>query len=437
MLARFRRRSRAGARTPPTSSNRPNRPSDTRNTRRRTPSTRRRRRSARPAGDRAGAAVPRRSGAWARAIRLAAEGFFERVLKIDPKRAAGRTRPELAATMRRRRRTRPDAESQLYKQALAVENPNSLEAADTLRKYSMLLRRQGRLRGGRPRWSSRPREAQRRHDAATCRPAGSAGQASIASAAASRRRRWSRNRSRNTRKKRARARSRAHVMLSVDIGPDGVARNFRGDPQPGARARPEGHRSRPAVAVQAGDEGWRAGDRQSYHRSELPVDVGASPMLEFTMLASAALKGHRRAGRGKPDRVDAAQAFGRRAAPGMDGGRGGAPGAADSLLDAAGFAGAGEVQPGAMAVFQVFSSAGRRRRRDVARGRRHLRIARRGRRLARSTSRTGHRRDLGGRRVLRTAPDVVRLRGTAPVAARRAAARLRRTPQALGIRSSG
>ena len=67
---------------------------------------------------------------------LAAEGFFERILKIDPKGPQAGPALSWLATMKS---DPADAES-LYKEALALENPTSVEAVDTLRKYSVLLR---------------------------------------------------------------------------------------------------------------------------------------------------------------------------------------------------------------------------------------------------------------------------------------------------------
>src|SRR5207247_1049951 len=72
---------------------------------------------------------------------LAAEGFFERIVKIDPRGPqAGPALSWLASL----RSLDPAAAEDLYKQALGVEDPRSLEAVETLRKYSTLLRRQRR-----------------------------------------------------------------------------------------------------------------------------------------------------------------------------------------------------------------------------------------------------------------------------------------------------
>jgi TonB family protein len=73
---------------------------------------------------------------------LAAEGFFERVLKVDPKGPhAGPALSWLASI----RAQDPAQAEEMYKQALTLENPTSLEAVDTLRKYAALVRKQGRV----------------------------------------------------------------------------------------------------------------------------------------------------------------------------------------------------------------------------------------------------------------------------------------------------
>jgi TonB family protein len=74
--------------------------------------------------------------------RLAAEGFFERLLKVDPKSPqAGRALTSLA-------NLRPPEDTltaeSLYKQALSIEDPGSMDANETLRAYSMFLRKHGR-----------------------------------------------------------------------------------------------------------------------------------------------------------------------------------------------------------------------------------------------------------------------------------------------------
>jgi len=87
--------------------------------------------------------------------RLAAEGFFQRVVKVDPRGPQAGPALSWLATMRAAAGHAPDllapllpgdaAEAEdLFKQALAAENPQSLESAETLRRYAMFLRSQGR-----------------------------------------------------------------------------------------------------------------------------------------------------------------------------------------------------------------------------------------------------------------------------------------------------
>src|SRR5947209_13145180 len=93
---------------------------------------------------------------------LAAEGFLERIVAIDPKGPkAGpalmwlgnvRQRNEsfidnVAATLKGQPidpQMAADAQS-FYQRALAVEDPHSFDAVDTMRNYASLLRRMGRL----------------------------------------------------------------------------------------------------------------------------------------------------------------------------------------------------------------------------------------------------------------------------------------------------
>jgi TonB family protein len=74
--------------------------------------------------------------------RLAAEGFFERLMAVDPKGPlAGRAITSLANLRP------PDdalAAESLYKQALAIEEPGSIDARDTLGAYTFFLRKHGR-----------------------------------------------------------------------------------------------------------------------------------------------------------------------------------------------------------------------------------------------------------------------------------------------------
>jgi TonB family protein len=87
--------------------------------------------------------------------RLAAEGFFQRVVKVDPRGpqagpalswlATMRTPPLKATSVLAVLLPGDAAEAEdLFKQALAVENPQSVDAVDTMRKYAVFLRSQGR-----------------------------------------------------------------------------------------------------------------------------------------------------------------------------------------------------------------------------------------------------------------------------------------------------
>ena len=75
---------------------------------------------------------------------LAAEGFFERLLAIDPAGPqAGRALTWLGNVKARDPQTFADAEG-LYRKALTVETPPSLDTVDTLRNLATLLKRMDR-----------------------------------------------------------------------------------------------------------------------------------------------------------------------------------------------------------------------------------------------------------------------------------------------------
>jgi TonB family protein len=74
--------------------------------------------------------------------RLAAEGFFERVLKADPNGPS--TARALTWLGNLRQDNVPEAES-LFKQALTMEQTGTRDGMETARSYAFLLRRQGRL----------------------------------------------------------------------------------------------------------------------------------------------------------------------------------------------------------------------------------------------------------------------------------------------------
>ena len=82
--------------------------------------------------------------AYRQANYLAAEGFFQRLLAVDPAGPnAGRALTWLGNIKARDPETFAAAEN-LYRQALTVENPPSLDTVDTLRNLAALLRRIGR-----------------------------------------------------------------------------------------------------------------------------------------------------------------------------------------------------------------------------------------------------------------------------------------------------
>lgn len=88
---------------------------------------------------------------------LAGQGFFERIVKIDPKGPpAG---PALSWLATGRVKTDPAGAEELFKQALEAEGTTSREYVDTVRKYSLLLRKLGRVEESQA-LEDRAREAQ-------------------------------------------------------------------------------------------------------------------------------------------------------------------------------------------------------------------------------------------------------------------------------------
>jgi TonB family protein len=82
--------------------------------------------------------------AYRQANYLAAEGFFQHLLNLDPAGPnAGRALTWLGNIKARDPETFADAAA-LYEKALAVETPPSLDTVDTLRNYATLLHRMGR-----------------------------------------------------------------------------------------------------------------------------------------------------------------------------------------------------------------------------------------------------------------------------------------------------
>ncbi len=82
--------------------------------------------------------------AYRQANYLAAEGFFEHLLNLDPNGPqAGRALTWMGNIKARDPQTFTDAEA-LYQKALTVEKPESLDTVDTLRNYAALLKHMGR-----------------------------------------------------------------------------------------------------------------------------------------------------------------------------------------------------------------------------------------------------------------------------------------------------
>ena len=82
--------------------------------------------------------------AYRQANYLAAEGFFERLLALDPAGPqAGRALTWMANIKARDPEAFTDAEA-FYRRALTVEDPQSLDTVDTLRNLATLMKRQGR-----------------------------------------------------------------------------------------------------------------------------------------------------------------------------------------------------------------------------------------------------------------------------------------------------
>jgi TonB family protein len=151
---------------------------------------------------------------------LAAQGFFERVLKIDPRGPQAGSALAWLAGMRWS--DDPAGAESLYKQALDVENPNSVEAVDVLRKYSMFLRRQGRSEeAAAQEQRARATQSATRGGAGSDLPAGvfRAGGRVLAPSLVSK------TEPQYTEEARG-GRIQGTTVLQVDIGPDGRAFNF-------------------------------------------------------------------------------------------------------------------------------------------------------------------------------------------------------------------
>jgi TonB family protein len=150
---------------------------------------------------------------------LAAQGFFERVVKLQPRVPQAAPAFSWLASMRT---DDPQAAEALYKQALESENPASVEAVDTMRKYSVFLRRQGRQEEAAA-LELRARETQQgtRGGASADLPAGvhRVGSGVVAPKLVSK------SEPEYTEGARA-GKIQGTTMLQVDILPDGIATNF-------------------------------------------------------------------------------------------------------------------------------------------------------------------------------------------------------------------
>jgi TonB family protein len=79
---------------------------------------------------------------------LAAQGFLERIVAIDPQGPKAGPALMWLGNVRQRDWTGLAEAEQLYQRALGVENPKSLDAVDTMRNYASLLKRMGRFDEG-------------------------------------------------------------------------------------------------------------------------------------------------------------------------------------------------------------------------------------------------------------------------------------------------
>jgi TonB family protein len=153
--------------------------------------------------------------------RLAAEGMFQRVLQIDAK--GPQAGPALSWLASMRAKQDPAASEQLFKQALSVEDPTSSDYVDTLRKYSLLVRKLGRSdeaqdleTRAREVQTGRPRLPARELSANVYKVGGGVTAPALVF----------KREPEYTEGARAGA-IQGTTILSVDIGPDGIARNFQ------------------------------------------------------------------------------------------------------------------------------------------------------------------------------------------------------------------
>lgn len=152
--------------------------------------------------------------------RLAAEGFFERIVKIDPK--GPQAGPALSWLASMRVKTDPAGAEDLFKRAIEAERPTSLEYVDTLRKYSLLVRKLGRAEEA-DQLEQQAREAQtgtRRQSVSDLPPGVYKVGPGISAPSL-----LYKKEPEYTQDARAGG-VQGTTALGVDIGPDGIARNF-------------------------------------------------------------------------------------------------------------------------------------------------------------------------------------------------------------------
>jgi TonB family protein len=152
---------------------------------------------------------------------LAAQGFFERIVAIDPN--GPKTGPALMWLGNVRQRDPQglaDAES-LYQRALTLEDPHSFDATDTMRNYASLLKRMGRPEEAAA-MDARSREAQAGSHQA--KPAVANGVYRVGQGIAPPSLLY-KTEPQYTEEARS-GKIQGTTLLAVEIGPDGVARNI-------------------------------------------------------------------------------------------------------------------------------------------------------------------------------------------------------------------
>lgn len=153
--------------------------------------------------------------------RLAAQGFFERLLKVD---ARGPYAGRALTWMANLRSDDPAAAEALFKRALDVEPDGSADRAESLRSYSFFLRKQGRAAESEQMAEVATRVATQRN-AGVAREALPAGTYRVGGGVTAPVLVFKKEPA-YTEDARA-GKVQGPVTLMVDIGPDGVARNFQ------------------------------------------------------------------------------------------------------------------------------------------------------------------------------------------------------------------